>query len=44
MRSHSAARLTSVPKGIAVLEAWAQVNRFKMKMRENVKPGKSRAV
>lgn len=44
MRSHRATRLTSVPNGMAVLDAWAQVNRFRMKMREKVNPGKSRAV
>lgn len=44
MRSHNASMPINVPKGMAVLDACAQTNRFSMKMRQKISPGKKRAV
>jgi len=44
MRSHRAAKLTRVPNGIAVLDAWAQTKRFRTNICEKSNPGKRRAV
>ena len=42
--SQRARRLTSVPKGMAVLEACAHTKRLRMKMRQKASPGKNNAV
>lgn len=44
MRSIKAMRPTRVPNGRAVLEAWAQTNRLRMKMVVKSKPGNNNAV